>query len=286
MRRSTLVIAAVTILLAACGEPKPSAGALTGSVNVAGSTALEPLIKAAKEQFETKNPNVTVNVTGGGSFQGLSQVASGAVEVGASDVPASAAQNLQNASELKDHQVAAAAFAIIVHPNLAVSTLSQRQVQDIVTGKVTNWNAVGGPNLRIEVILRPKTSGTRYTFKKVVLKDLEEMSNPASIQDSTNTVKQQVAQTPGAISYVALGAVDASVKKIRYDGVEASAENVKNGKYPIWSHEHLYTRGEAKGVVKAFLDYVLSQEFQSSDALTKLGFIAVKDVRGTSAAET
>jgi len=243
------------------------------------------LAQAAKEQFEAVNPQATVQVTGGGSGTGLSQVASGAVNIGDSDIPVS--QSSVTDGTLVDHQVAVVAFAIIVHQAVSIKSLTRQQVQDVISGKVTNWKEVGGNDQAIQVILRPATSGTRKVFKRIVLGEVNETSTPASTQDATNTVLQLVSQTPGAISYVALGSIKpgSQVKKVMYQGVDATTANVEAGKYTIWSHEHMYTKGEATGAAKAFIDYILSAGFQGGNAFATLGFIPVGHVKGQSPAD-
>ena len=295
MNRSLLATLALggTVLLAACGgdsgssngSASPGASPVSGTVTASGSTALQPLVQAAKEQFESANSHATVQVTGGGSGTGLSQVASGAVNIGDSDIPVS--QSTVTVTSLVDHQVAVVAFAIVVHNDVSVSGLTRQQVQDVISGKVTNWRAVGGSDQKIQVILRPATSGTRKVFKKIVLGDVNETSTPASTQDATNTVLQLVSQTPGAVSYVALGSIKATdqVKKLKYEGVDPSTANVESGKYAIWSHEHMYTKGQATGAVKAFIDHILSSGFQGGGAFTTLGFIPVGRVKGQSPAD-
>jgi phosphate transport system substrate-binding protein len=264
-------------------SPTPS---YSGTVTAAGSTALQPLVAAAKDLFEAKNPSATVQVNGGGSGTGLSQVASGAVDIGNSDIPASAATGLQNADQLVDHQVAVVAFAIIVNPSVSVTNLTQAQAQKVISGQVTNWKDVGGNDQKIAVILRPASSGTHKVFNKIVMGTVADIATPAATQDATGTVVQTVGQTPGAVSYVALSGIkDSSVKKVQYEGVDATPANVENGTYKIWSHEHMYTKGQPTGAVDGFIKYILSNEFQTSSAMTTLGFIPTNKVSGKSGAD-
>ncbi|HSU80197.1 MAG TPA: phosphate-binding protein, partial [Candidatus Angelobacter sp.] len=50
------------------------------------------------------------------------------------------------------------------------------------------------------------------------------------------------------------------------------------GKYPVWAYEHMYTKGQATGVTKAFIDYMMSSEIQSG-ILTQQGYIPVTDMK-------
>lgn len=296
MKRSLFAATVIggTLLLAGCGgtssgssSPTPSAVPVSGTVTASGSTALQPLAAAAKDSFEAANPQATVQVTGGGSGTGLSQVDSGAVNIGDSDIPVSQS-TITDPTALVDHQVAVVAFSIITNPSVTVKNLTKEQAHDVITGKVTNWKDVGGNDQKIQVILRPANSGTRKVFKKIVLGADTETATPASTQDATNTVLQLVSQTPGSVSYVALGSIKSSsgVNKVSFDGVEPSVANVESGKYKIWSHEHMYTKGPATGAAKAFIDLILSSAFQDGSAFSTLGFIPTTKVTGTSPADS
>ena len=117
---------------------------LSGTI-VAGSTALLPLAEEAGKKFMEKNSKVSIQVQGGGSGTGINQVASGAVQIGNSDVPSGdKIKDAEKAKELVDNKVAGIAFALVVNKDVKVDNLTMQQVQDIFTGKVTNWKEVGG----------------------------------------------------------------------------------------------------------------------------------------------
>lgn len=250
---------------------------ISGSATAVGSTALQPLVEQAAKLFHEKYPNATINVQGGGSGTGLTQVSQGAADIGNSDIFAEEKAGI-DAKALVDHKVAVVGFAVVVNKDVSVDSLTQDQLVKIFTGKITNWKDVGGQDQKIVVVNRPASSGTRATFKKVVLKGQDEVQGVALTEDSSGTVKKTVADTKGAISYLALSYVDDTVKALKYDGVAATAENITSGKYPIWSYEHMYTKGEPTGVVKAFLDFMMSDEVQNGPA-KKLGFININDMK-------
>lgn len=250
---------------------------ISGSITVVGSTALQPLAEQAATLFKQKYPNANVNVQGGGSGTGLTQVAQGAANIGDSDIFAEEKSGI-DAKALVDHKVAVVGFAVVVNKDVTVDSLTQQQLVDIFTGKITNWKDVGGQDEKITVVNRPTSSGTRATFKKVVLKGQDEVQGLALTEDSSGTVRQTVANTKGAISYLALSYIDDSVKALKYDGVEPTAANITSGKYPIWSYEHMYTKGEPTGVTKAFLDFMMSDEVQNGPA-KKLGFININEMK-------
>ena len=257
--------------------PAFAAGNLSGKVTASGSTAILPMAKTAGEQFMAKYPEVTVNIGGGGSFTGLKQVAEGSVDIGNSDVPAEGDEY----KGLVAHKVAVAPFVIIVNKNNPVESLTQEQLIDIFTGKTKNWKEVGGENKDITIIGRSKTSGSRATIKNIVLKG-QEFTDSAVVQDSNGAVRSAVSTSSAAIGYVDAAYINDSIAVLKYNGVTYSDDNVINGKYPIWTYEYMYTKGAAQGVVKAYIDYVLTPSFQNAN-LEKLGFIAMTKMEGRKA---
>ncbi|SDE24610.1 phosphate ABC transporter substrate-binding protein [Sporomusa acidovorans] len=281
MLASALAMMLGVSLLAGCGgqkeAPKDAGKAqaeISGTVTASGSTALLPFLKPAQEEFQKKNPKVTVNIAGGGSFTGMNQVAAGSVNIGNSDVFLTA--ELKDKG-LVDHQVAVAPFVFIANTDVTVDNLTQQQYTDIFTGKITNWNEVGGKDQKISIIHRAKSSGSRATIAEIVLKNAAFTDN-AVIQDSNGAVKAAIASTPGSIGYVDAAYADNSVKTLAYNGEKYTPESVINGKYPVFAYEHMYTKGEPTGAVKAFIDFVMSKEFQEAYA-AKSGFIPITSMK-------
>jgi len=249
---------------------------ISGTITASGSTALQPLAEKAAQQFSQKNPNAKVIVQGGGSGTGLTQVAQGAVQIGNSDIFAEEKSGI-NASDLVDHKVCVVGFATIVNKKVTLDNLTHQQLIDIFTGKITNWKDVGGPDLKIVIVNRPASSGTRATFKKYALNGAEEATGIGLQSDASGTVLKTVAETDGAVSYLALSYINDSVKALKLDGVEPTVANITSGKYPIWSYEHMYTKGQPTGLTKAFLDYMASDEVKP--LITQLGYIPNSDMK-------
>lgn len=280
----TVAVLAVALVVSGCGQQKDTgrqsrdgqqqqqATELSGNITAVGSTALQPLVEEAANGFMAKNPGVKISVQGGGSGTGLSQVSGGGADIGNSDVFAEEKEGI-DASQLVDHKVCVAGFALVTHPGNKVDSLTKQQIKDIFTGKIKNWKEVGGADQKIFLVNRARGSGTRATFKKYVLDGTEEAKGDAE-QESSGAVRKIVSETPGAISYLALSYVDSSVKALKIDGLEASTENIATGKYPFWSYEHMYTKGEPAGAVKAFLDYMVGDEIQQN-LVEKLGYIPI-----------
>ena len=251
----------------------PSAGAVNcvaGSITTAGSTALQPLIDAAAKQYVAACSGSTINVQGGGSGTGLSQVSQGAVQIGASDVLANTKLATPAADQLVDHIVAKQGWIMVTNKDVTgVTNLTTAQATDIWTGKTTNWKDVGGPDLAIVLILRPASSGTRATFKKLVLAGANEATGNTLTEDSNGAVTTAIGTTDGSTSVIGFSyyqdpANAGKLNGLQLDGIDATTANMANGTYKLSADGHLYTLGQASGLTAAFLDYMMSPAIQGT----------------------
>ncbi len=270
-----LVAALASTSLPACSSKTQDAsgagGSASGTITVAGSTAMLPLVKDASAAYQDAHKDVKISVSGGGSATGITQVAAKAIDIGDSDILA------VGHPELIDHRVAVVGFAIVTHPSAGVKSVSRKQIQDIFSGKVTNWSAVGGADQKIVAVNRPRSSGTRAVFIKTIMGSVP-IAESGLVQDATGTVISALKQTPGAVSYVALsGITGGGVTIVAVDGVTPAPEMIETGKYPIWSYEHMYTYGEPKGDIAGFIEFVKS----GTDRVQKNKFIAISAMKVT-----
>mgnify|MGYP000951869359 FL=1 len=260
---------------AAGTNTESSDSSLSGTITAAGSSALKPLADDAADSFLNDHPDVSITIDAGGSGEGLKQVSEGTVDIGNSDVAAEDKLDADKAKELVDHQVCVVTMAPIVNKDVAeagVKSLTKEQLISIFTGKTTNWKDVGGPDENIVLVTRPESSGTRATFQKYALDGNEEASNTSMETDDSGVLLTNVKSTNGAIGYVALSYLtgDAGVETVAIDDVEPTLENTYSGKYPVWTFEHMYTKGEPNEVTKAFLDYITGDEYGTQ--MEKLGY--------------
>lgn len=260
-------------------QPKGPATCADGSIVALGSTALQPLVEAAAKAYTTKCPNAKINVQGGGSGTGLTQVFQGGATIGDSDIFAEEAQGI-DPKVVVDHQVVVQGFAMAANPGVKVDSLTQDQVISIWTGKVTNWKDVGGNDQKITIINRPTSSGTRATFKKYALKGASEAQGLALTEDSTGAVAKAINDTPGAVGYLGLAyfLTNKDLKLIKFNGKDPVVANISDDSYPVWSYGHMYTKGEASGLAKGFIDYILSDDIQTT-LVPQLGYIPATQVK-------
>ena len=259
-----------------------SLSCVTGSSTAAGSTALQPLVDAAAKKYDAACPGATITVNGGGSGTGLSQVAGGSVQIGNSDVLAGTKLATPDANKLVDHIVARQGWIVVTNKKVTgVTNLTTQQNIDIWTGKDTNWNQVGGPDLPIVLIFRPASSGTRSTFKSIVLGGKTEATGGQTLtQDSNGAVTTAVTTTDGAVSVIGFAYYNDPANKpllngLQLDGIDATVSNMSSETYKLAADGHMYTNGQPSGLTAAFLDYMLSAEVQGT-LIPSLSYAPVK----------
>ncbi|GEO47288.1 phosphate ABC transporter substrate-binding protein PstS family protein [Companilactobacillus kimchii] len=245
------------------------------TITAVGSSAAQPLVELAGEEFTKSNPNQYVNVQGGGTGTGLSQIQQGAVNIGNSDLYAEQKKDI-DASKLVDHRIAAVGMVPVVNKDVKVKSLTIKQLRQIFSGQVKNWKQVGGQDLPITIINRADGSGTRASFESDVMNGTPFVRSQE--QDSSGMVRQIVYNTDGAISYLAMPYLNNTVKTIAVNNVEPTIENIENNTWKIWSYEHLYTNGKPTGMTKDFLDFIMTKHVQQN-VVKKMNYVPINEMK-------
>ncbi|GEO57540.1 phosphate ABC transporter substrate-binding protein PstS family protein [Companilactobacillus bobalius] len=245
------------------------------TITAVGSSAAQPLVELAGEEFTKSNPNQYVNVQGGGTGTGLSQIQQGAVNIGNSDLYAEQKKDI-DASKLVDHRIAAVGMVPVVNKDVKVKSLTIKQLRQIFSGQVKNWKQVGGQDLPITIINRADGSGTRASFESDVMNGTPFVRSQE--QDSSGMVRQIVYNTDGAISYLAMPYLNDTVKTIAVNNVEPTIENIENNTWKIWSYEHLYTNGKPTGMTKDFLDFIMTKHVQQN-VVKKMNYVPMNEMK-------
>lgn len=280
----TLVITMVSGIFVGCSFGKNNSTYEGENITISGSSALLPLMEQSIEKFNEANPGDIINAQAGGSGTGLTQVLEGMADIGNSDVFAESKLTREQSNQLIDHKVVAQGFGIVVNKDSKIDNLTKKQIQDIFSGKVKNWREVGGKDLDILVIHRPASSGSRETFVEKVLNGNKKLENDSIgiVQDSNGAVLTTIKQNEGAVSYIALSYMTNKEAKeslglIKIDGEKATTNNIKSGKYIFWSWGHMYTKGEATGLSKRFIDFIDSKE--NAENINNLGLIRGSEIK-------
>lgn len=251
----------------------PAAG-LSGEIAMAGSTTVQPVAEQIAEAFNAANPDVRIDVQGGGSSTGVKSAGEGTVDIGMASREVKESE-IDSYPNIVIHTIARDGIAIVAHSDVPVDGLTLGQARDIFAGEIANWSEVGGDDKAIVVVSREEGSGTRGAFEEMVMgKDGPVIVDTAILQPSNGAVKTTVSTTEDSIGYLSFGYLDDSVKALAIDGVDATVDNALNGSYPIVRPLNMLTDGEPEGVVKAFLDFVLSDEGQA--IVEEEGYLPVK----------
>lgn len=252
------------------------AGKDKNSIQMKGSDTMVNLGQAWAEKYMEKNPVDFVAVTGGGSGTGLSSLISGTCDIAMSSrnikekEAAIAKQKNIYPNEIK---AALDGLAVVVNPLNPLSELTMAELADIFTGRTSNWKDLGGKDEKIVILSREVNSGTHVYFKEHVLRkndpnSKEEFAPGALMLSSSQAIADEVAGNSAAIGYYGMGYVSKKQKPVAIakDGTYVfempSVENVVNGKYPISRPLFLYTNGLPQGLVRKFVDFILSREGQ------------------------
>jgi phosphate transport system substrate-binding protein len=246
------------------------------TITIKGSTTILPIAQSCAEAFMNKHNDVNISVQGGGSGVGIASIIDSTADIGDASRPikdkekATASEKGVNVYE---NVVAADGIAVIVHPSNSVNGLTKDQIKEIYTGKISNWKDIGGKSAQIVIVSRDSSSGTFEAFNEMAL-DKEKVRPDALLNASNQAVATIVANTSGAIGYVGLGYLSSTVKPVTVNSVECTKQNVVNGSYPLARNLYMYTNGKPQGVVKDFIDFIMSPEGQK--LVDKAGFVAVK----------
>lgn len=231
---------------------------LSGTLSMNGSTSMEKVIKAVNGAFMEKNKGVTVNLNLTGSGTGIQEASEGKCDIGNS----SRKLKDEEAEKLDATVVGLDGIALVVNPANKLEDITLQDLAKVYSGEITNWKELGGDDKSIVVIGREDGSGTRDGFESIVMGDKE--PKYAQELESTGSVINAVATTDGAIGYASLANVDETVKALKIGGVEATEENVKSGAYEVQRPFICATlKGSDNKLVKAYLDFILSEEGQA-----------------------
>ncbi len=249
-----------------------AAAKVSGKVTMSGSTSMEKFCSALIESLKEDYPDIQATAEYTGSGAGIEAVSKKTVDIGNSS---RALKDEEKANGLEENVVAIDGIAVITDKNNTATNLTQQQLSDIYTGKITNWKDVGGKDEAIVVIGREAGSGTRGAFEELL--KIQDQCQYAQEVDSTGGVMAKVTSTPGAIGYVSLDVIDDSVVTLQLDGVEATEENIKAGNYALSRPFVMATNGkisEQSEAVQAVFDFINSDKGQ--EVIKSVGLISAK----------
>jgi phosphate transport system substrate-binding protein len=288
-----LCVAMIIIILSSCNRVAESTqsgqhSSQTQTIVNKGSDTLVNLALAWAEKYHVLHPEVEISVTGGGSGTGIAALINKTVDIANASRQIKSEELQQaksNGVDPIEYVVARDAIAIVVNPSNPITHLTIQQLSDIYSGKINNWNEVGGEDRVIVRLSRETNSGTHVFFLENVIrmgdpKNKTLFSTDTLLLPSSEGITAETRDNPNAIGYDGLGYVTPEVKVIAVGGSDSgpfvlpSAESVNNGQYPIARDLYMYTNGQPTGAVLDYINWIMTPEAQ--DIVTQLGFVPIK----------
>src|SRR6266853_2696925 len=235
------------------------------------------LVPQLAEQFKAQHPGTTFDIAAEGSTTGIAAIIDGTAQIGmssrrakSSEIGAASAKGVN----MKPTIVAYDGIAVIVNAGNPVKSLTKKQVEQIFTGELTDWSAVGGSGGKIFVYTRNTSSGTYAEFKELAMKKRDYAPDSQKLAGNEQ-IAQEVGKNPNGVGYIGLAYTKASgIKVVPIDGASPSKESVLAKSYPYARPTFFYTNGEPTGVVKEFIDFTVGPDGQK--IVEQVGFVPIK----------
>ena len=287
------ILIAGILVLTACSSSSSEDSSQSGSsayyIENKGSDTLVNLALAWAERYQVEYPDIQISVTGGGSGTGFTALINGTIDIAnASRQIKDLEIEMAESAGFTPYEITVAndAIGVIVNPENPVSELTLEQVSKIYKGEYNNWQEVGGEDRPIVRLSRETNSGTHVYFLETVIRlgdeeDTDIFSADTLLLPSSEGIISEVSDNPNAIGYDGLGYITDEVKTVALASKEGrayilpSAATVIDGTYPVSRGLYMYTRGEPEGIIKDYLDWILSEEAQ--EIVTDLGFVPILD---------
>jgi len=271
-----VIAALAAVLNLSMGTP---AAIAAENITVKGSDTILVLGQKWAEEYMKQHPDVSIQVTGGGSGVGIAALINGTTTIAnaSRQIKTSEVEKAQKAGYYPaEFAVALDTLAVIVNAQSPIKELTVKQLMGIYTGKINNWKEVGGDNQMIIRYGRESSSGTYQFFKEFILKNQDFSADCQTLQ-GTSAVTNAVSKDPAGIGYggaayflnqaglkiISVKANDKAeaINPVKADG-KLDYEAAWTKRYPIWRYLYMYTGFKPRGAVKAYLDWILSPEGQ------------------------
>jgi phosphate transport system substrate-binding protein len=276
-----------SLVMFGCGKKSASEQKKKAAIQVKGSDTMVNVAQAWAEAYKKVNPDVDVEVSGGGSGVGIAALEKGTIDI------ANASRNIKKeeaelakkntGKDPKEFVVGFDALAIYVHKDNPLEEISIEQLAKIYAegGTMTKWSELGvkipgGADDNIVRVSRQSSSGTYEFFRDHVLSKKDFKLGSRDMNGSKEVV-ELISSTKTAIGFSGMGYATPGVKMLKVSakaGETASPPTVENTiskKYPLARSLMMYTLGEPTGAVKAYIDWILSDA--GEEILKESGYV-------------
>lgn len=273
MKNVLLALGALLLAVPLAGQEK---------ITVKGSDTMVILAQRWAEKYMAAHPDVTIQVTGGGSGTGISALINGTTDICNASRPMKPAERdkLKQRYGTRGVEIKAAqdGLSVYVQEGNPVQELSLAQIKEIYTAKITNWKDVGGPDAKIVLYGRENNSGTYVYFRDNVLKGDDYAASMQSLPGTAAVVnavsKDKVGIGYGGAAY-GKGIREVRIKKdASSPGYSPTVENIKKGVYPVTRFLYLYVKNRPSGMMKEYIDWILSDDGQK--IVSEVGYFPIR----------
>jgi phosphate transport system substrate-binding protein len=235
------------------------------------------LVPQLAEQFKAQHAGTTFDIAAEGSTTGIAAIIDSTAQIGMSSRRAKSSEMGTAAAKgvhMKPTIVAYDGIAVIVNASNPVKSLTKKQIEQIFTGEVADWSAVGGSGGKISVYTRNTSSGTYSDFKELAMKK-RDYAGGSQKMAGNDQIAAEVGKNANGVGYVGLAYTKAGgVRVISIDGILPSVQTVHAKTYPYARPTFYYTNGDPSGLAKQFLDFTLSSAGQK--IVTQVGFVPIQ----------
>jgi phosphate transport system substrate-binding protein len=283
MREKRWAVVGLALALSGCGSagnpsstsPTASTASATGGVRLTltGSSTIAPLASELAKRFESQHPGARIDVQSGGSGRGVTDT-----RQGLSDIGMVSRALKEDEQDLQHFTIARDGVCVILNAANPIKALTDPQVVQIYTGKVTNWKAVGGQDAPVVVVNKAEGRSTLELFLHYFKLDNKDVKAQVIIGENEQGIKT-VAGNPNAIGYVSIGTAEyeakqgTSIKLLPMKGVEPSTRTVADATFPLARPLNLVTKGTPQGAAREFIDFAQSTAVR--DLVEKQYFVPV-----------
>lgn len=261
------------ILVGAGCQESPTTHHSKRKLVITGSSTVAPLMAEIGKRFEILQSGVRIDVQTGGSSRGIADARQGLADIGMTSRALTSDE-----TDLHGTAIARDGIGVIIHTSNVVSALDDGQIADIYTGRITNWNAVGGADALIVVVNKAEGRATLELFLKYLNLINTEIQAHVIIGDNEQGIKT-VAGNPNAIAYVSIGTAEydarreAPIKLLPLGNVPATLETLRTGTFPLTRPLTLVTKAPPSGLIKTFIDFARSPDVH--DLVTQHFFVPI-----------
>jgi phosphate transport system substrate-binding protein len=269
----------LALVLAAIFGVSAGSAAFGESLTIKGSDTLgAKLVPQLAEEFKVKSPATTFDIAAEGSTTGIAALIDGTAQIGMSSrhvKPAEKTVAEGKGVTFNEIVVAHDGLAVIVNAKNPIGNLTKKQVEQIFTGDVSDWSAVGGKGGKISIYTRNTSSGTYSDWKELAM-GKRDYAGGAQKMAGHEQIAAEVGKNPDGVGYVGLAYLKApGVKVVKVDGIECTPDTTRTHTWPYARPTFFYTNGEPAGVAKQFIEFTLSPGGQK--IVERVGFVGVDE---------